>query len=62
MSNTSSVIKDDLEELLFISKFMLNKKKFKEERKNLKKMIKKIDNNEFEDLILDGDDYDGENV
>ncbi len=59
MSNTSSVIKDDLEELLFISKFMLNKKKFKEERKNLKKMIKKIDNNEFEDLILDGDDYDG---
>lgn len=59
MNNTSSVIRDDLEELLFISKFMLNKKKFKEDRKNLKKMIKKIDNNEFEDLISDGDDYDG---
>lgn len=50
-------IKEQLEELLFISQFMINKKKYKKERRDLKKMISKIEKNKFESLLDNsGDD------
>lgn len=50
-------IKNDFNNLLFISKFLLNKKELKKERKILKEIIKDFDNENYDKYFREGDNY-----
>ena len=51
-------ILEDLKELEYLSQFLLKPKKFKKERKELKKMIKKVESEGLHSILKeDGDDY-----
>ena len=52
---TEAII-ENLKELIFISKFMKNKKKFKKERKQIKKMCESFKKGEYEKYV-EGYDY-----
>lgn len=53
-------IRGDLEELLFLSKFLQNKKELKKERSVLKDMVKDFKNGNYEKYISEEDyDYEG---
>ena len=57
MDNEEEVL-SDLKELLFLSKFVSKPKKIKKERKEVKKMIKRIEEGKFDSLLKnDGDEY-----
>ncbi len=50
---------DDLKELLNISRFMINRKKFKKDVKNIKKVIHKISDNGLDSVTVESaSDYD----
>lgn len=50
---------DDLKELLNISRFMINRKKFKKDVKNIKKAIHKISDNGLDSVTVESvSDYD----
>lgn len=50
----------DLKELLFVSKFLMNKKALKKDRKNVKKMLEHIERGEINSIMKD--DYDDEDI
>lgn len=56
---TVEEVTSDLKELLFISKFIKNKKEIKKERKIIKEMIKDFENDKYEKYISEEvDNYD----
>lgn len=50
----------DLKELLFVSKFLMNKKALKKDRKNVKKMLEHVERGEINSIMKD--DYDDEDI
>jgi len=50
----------DLKDLLFVSKFLMNKKALKKDRKNVKKMLEHVERGEINSIMKD--DYDDEDI
>lgn len=57
METTVEELHDSLKELLFLSKFLINKKELKKERGVLKEMIKDIEKDRYEKYISDEEEY-----
>jgi peroxiredoxin family protein len=62
LDSISEGILSDLKELLFLSEYLIKCEKYKKERKMIKKMIKKMENEGLESLLSDGEDYDSEGI